>query len=402
MWPTERPRQTVPSCTRATIPSRVRRHAADPVRPGRGKRRSGPGAAGRRADARQGAQPGADYRRCAVGAERRHRQPLGVRNRDDRGRGPQRCGAQAPCAGHLYREDRGRYVRLDDAAGRCGGAHGRERRRRGRGSRARPDRRAVLPYHTDPRPVLPARPQCGGPGQHGRLPVPQREGQRRARRADGPRQHHRGARCRAAARRPGVQHRLHRGGAGLRRQQGAPVGALARPARQHPQLRGRPRQYRFRRLCHRRGAGRAGFRGPRRHEVARPVVRTGRGRGGARHPRPHRRGGGAQDGLPRRPHPRAFRGEDARGENPLYGHVICRCETVTEAEIVWALHTEVPATTIDGVKRRAGTGMGRCQGGFCGPRVLEIICRELGMDPLDVLQDEDGSYVLDSQAKRGA
>ena len=89
-------------------------------------------------------------------------------------------------------------------------------------------------------------------------------------------------------------------------------------------------------------------------------------------------------------------------ENPLYGHVICRCETVTEAEIVWALHTEVPATTIDGVKRRAGTGMGRCQGGFCGPRVLEIICRELGMDPLDVLQDEDGSYVLDSQAKRGA
>ena len=89
-------------------------------------------------------------------------------------------------------------------------------------------------------------------------------------------------------------------------------------------------------------------------------------------------------------------------ENPLYGHVICRCETVTEAEIVWALHTEVPATTIDGVKRRAGTGMGRCQGGFCGPRVLEIICRELGMDPLDVLQDEDGSSVLDSQAKRGA
>lgn len=88
-------------------------------------------------------------------------------------------------------------------------------------------------------------------------------------------------------------------------------------------------------------------------------------------------------------------------ENPAYGRVICRCETVTEAEIVHALHEEIPATTIDGVKRRAGTGMGRCQGGFCGPRVLELICRELDMDPLDVLQDEDGSFVLDSQAKGG-
>jgi glycerol-3-phosphate dehydrogenase len=89
-------------------------------------------------------------------------------------------------------------------------------------------------------------------------------------------------------------------------------------------------------------------------------------------------------------------------EDPAYGHIICRCETVTEAEIVAALHEEIPATTIDGVKRRAGSGMGRCQGGFCGPRVLELICRELGLDPLEVLQDEDGSYVLDSEAKRGA
>jgi len=61
----------------------------------------------------------------------------------------------------------------------------------------------------------------------------------------------------------------------------------------------------------------------------------------------------------------------------------------------------VPATTIDGVKRRAGAGFGRCQGGFCGPRVLEILCRELGMDPLDVLQDKEGTYVLDSMTKGG-
>ena len=55
-------------------------------------------------------------------------------------------------------------------------------------------------------------------------------------------------------------------------------------------------------------------------------------------------------------------------EQPAYGRVICRCETITEGEILAALHSEVPATTIDGVKRRAGAGMGRCQGGFCGPR----------------------------------
>lgn len=88
-------------------------------------------------------------------------------------------------------------------------------------------------------------------------------------------------------------------------------------------------------------------------------------------------------------------------QDSAYGRIICRCETVTEAEIIHALHEEIPATTIDGVKRRAGTGMGRCQGGFCGPRILELICRELGMSPLEVLQDEDGSYVLDSLAKGG-
>ena len=87
--------------------------------------------------------------------------------------------------------------------------------------------------------------------------------------------------------------------------------------------------------------------------------------------------------------------------NPAYGRVICRCETITEGEILAALHSEVPATTIDGVKRRAGAGMGRCQGGFCGPRVLELISKELGMDPLDILQDKNGSNVLVSETKVG-
>ena len=89
-------------------------------------------------------------------------------------------------------------------------------------------------------------------------------------------------------------------------------------------------------------------------------------------------------------------------QNPLYGRVICRCETVTEGEIVEAIHSPIPPCSVDGVKRRAGTGMGRCQGGFCGPRVVDILCRELHMDPLDVLQDGAGSRILAGETKGGA
>ncbi len=87
-------------------------------------------------------------------------------------------------------------------------------------------------------------------------------------------------------------------------------------------------------------------------------------------------------------------------QNPLYGRVICRCETVTEAEIVAAIHSPIPPVSVDGVKRRAGSGMGRCQGGFCGPRVVEILSRELGISPLEVLQDGAGSRILMSETKR--
>lgn len=87
-------------------------------------------------------------------------------------------------------------------------------------------------------------------------------------------------------------------------------------------------------------------------------------------------------------------------KNPLYGRVICRCETVTEGEIVDAIHSPIPPCSIDGVKRRAGAGMGRCQGGFCGPRVLDILARELKTSPMDVLKDRAGSVVLMSETKR--
>ncbi len=81
-------------------------------------------------------------------------------------------------------------------------------------------------------------------------------------------------------------------------------------------------------------------------------------------------------------------------ENPSFGNIICRCNTVTEGEILQALHSPLPPKTIDGVKRRAGTGMGRCQGGFCSPRVHEIISRELNIPFEKVEQDRKGSYIV--------
>lgn len=86
-------------------------------------------------------------------------------------------------------------------------------------------------------------------------------------------------------------------------------------------------------------------------------------------------------------------------KNPLYGKVICRCETVTEGEIVDACHSVIPPCSVDGVKRRAGAGMGRCQGGFCSPRVVEILSRELKTDMLDIPQDTEGTYILTGRTK---
>ncbi len=89
-------------------------------------------------------------------------------------------------------------------------------------------------------------------------------------------------------------------------------------------------------------------------------------------------------------------------ERPAYGRVICRCETVTEGEILDALAGPIPPRSIDGVKRRAGAGLGRCQGGFCGPRVLELLAREQGRSPGDIPQDKAGSWLLACETKGGA
>ena len=80
--------------------------------------------------------------------------------------------------------------------------------------------------------------------------------------------------------------------------------------------------------------------------------------------------------------------------DPAYGRVVCRCETVTEGEIRDALRSPVPPRSIDGVKRRCGAGMGRCQGGFCSPHVLKMIAIHHKCEMNGVLQDGEGSYVL--------
>ncbi|MGE9942738.1 NAD(P)/FAD-dependent oxidoreductase [Bariatricus sp. SGI.161] len=71
-------------------------------------------------------------------------------------------------------------------------------------------------------------------------------------------------------------------------------------------------------------------------------------------------------------------------ENQAYGQIVCRCEQITEGEILDAIHRPLGATTLDGVKRRTRAGMGRCQAGFCTPKVMEILARELHLELKDI------------------
>ncbi|MCM1289702.1 MAG: NAD(P)/FAD-dependent oxidoreductase [Corallococcus sp.] len=86
-------------------------------------------------------------------------------------------------------------------------------------------------------------------------------------------------------------------------------------------------------------------------------------------------------------------------QNPLYGKIVCRCETVTEGEIVDAIRRPVGAKDLDGVKRRVRAGMGRCQAGFCTPRIMEILARELGCDLQDVTKSGGNSNVVVGRTK---
>jgi glycerol-3-phosphate dehydrogenase len=85
--------------------------------------------------------------------------------------------------------------------------------------------------------------------------------------------------------------------------------------------------------------------------------------------------------------------------NPRYGHIVCRCENVSEAEVVRALNGEIAARSLDGVKRRTRAGQGRCQGGFCIPRIMEIASREMNISKEHVVKSEGKSYVLSGRTK---
>ncbi len=81
-------------------------------------------------------------------------------------------------------------------------------------------------------------------------------------------------------------------------------------------------------------------------------------------------------------------------ENPLYGVIVCRCEEISEGEILDAIRRPIGATTLDGVKRRVRAGMGRCQAGFCMPRTMELLAQELSIPMESVRKNEKGSEVL--------
>lgn len=88
--------------------------------------------------------------------------------------------------------------------------------------------------------------------------------------------------------------------------------------------------------------------------------------------------------------------EKAIASNPDFAKIVCRCETVTEAEIREAIRRPVGARTVDGIKRRTRAGMGRCQAGFCTPRTVQILCEELHLSPLEVTKFGGNSNLLQS------
>ncbi len=86
-------------------------------------------------------------------------------------------------------------------------------------------------------------------------------------------------------------------------------------------------------------------------------------------------------------------------EQPAYGNIICRCETITEGEILDAIHRPLGARSLDGIKRRTRAGMGRCQAGFCSPKTMEILARELQISELTVTKCGGSSNLLTGYSK---
>ena len=86
-------------------------------------------------------------------------------------------------------------------------------------------------------------------------------------------------------------------------------------------------------------------------------------------------------------------------KNPAYGNIICRCESISEGEILDAIHRPLGARSLDGVKRRTRAGMGRCQAGFCSPKTMEIIHRELGLEYEEITKSGGRSNIVIERTK---
>ena len=83
--------------------------------------------------------------------------------------------------------------------------------------------------------------------------------------------------------------------------------------------------------------------------------------------------------------------------NPLYGQIVCRCRKISEGEIIDSIRRQPGAVTVDGVKRRTGSGTGRCQGSFCTQKIIEILAREHGCSPAEIHKDNKGSYLISKE-----
>ncbi len=112
-----------------------------------------------------------------------------------------------------------------------------------------------------------------------------------------------------------------------------------------------------------------------------------------------------EDYNPNRPKPERFKDftkeelDKKIREDPAWGRIICRCETIPEKEIINAIHAPVGANTVDGVKFRCRPGMGRCQGGFCRPRVIEILSRELNKSYEEITKKGEDTNILVGKTK---
>ncbi len=88
-------------------------------------------------------------------------------------------------------------------------------------------------------------------------------------------------------------------------------------------------------------------------------------------------------------------------QNPAYANVVCRCELVTEGEIVDAITRPLGARTLDGIKRRVRAGMGRCQAGFCMPRQMELLEEQTGLAPEEIVKSGAGAFILFGESGKG-